>query len=129
LEGEILATWEGVIIRYTGWWLDQADLDVWLTALHIAREYNLGMQVPVTINGMLKAMGRPTDGRSHEWFKSAIRRLTACAVEITVGRKTYGGPLIEGFERDEMTGDYVLFLNPKLAVLFEDNAFSGHAAT
>ena len=30
LEGEILATWEGVIIRYIGWRLDQADLDVWL---------------------------------------------------------------------------------------------------
>ena len=27
LEGEILATWEGVTIRYTGWRLDQGDLD------------------------------------------------------------------------------------------------------
>ena len=28
LEREILATWEGVTLRYTGWRLDQADLDV-----------------------------------------------------------------------------------------------------
>ena len=28
LERAILATWEGVTLRYTGWRLDQADLDV-----------------------------------------------------------------------------------------------------
>ena len=124
LEGEILATWEGVTIRYTGWRLDQADLDVWLAALHLAREHNLGVRVPVTVNEMLRTMGRPTAGSSHEWFKSAIRRLTACAVEITAGCKTFGGPLIEGFERDEVTGEHVLYLSPRLAALFEDDDYT-----
>ena len=124
LERAILATWEGVTIRYTGWRLDQADLDVWLAALHLAREHNLGVCVPVTINQMLRTMGRPTDGRLHEWFKSAIRRLTACAVEITVGRKTFGSPLIEGFTRDEVTGEQVLFLSPRLSVLFDDGDYT-----
>lgn len=124
LEGEILATWEGVTIRYTGWRLDQADLDVWLAALHLAREHNLGVRIPVTVNEMLRTMGRPTDGRLHEWFKTAIRRLTACAVEITAGHKTFGGPLIEGFERDEITGEHVLYLSPWLAELFEDDNYT-----
>ena len=124
LEGEILATWEGVIIRYTGWRLDQGDLDVWLAALHLAREHHLGVRVPVTLNAMLRTMGRSTAGSFHEWFKSAIRRLTACAVEITAGRKTFGGPLIEGFERDEVTGEHVLYLSPRLADLFEDGDYT-----
>jgi hypothetical protein len=124
LEGEILATWEGVTIRYTGWRLDQGDLDVWLAALHLAREHNLGVRVPVTINEMLRTMGRSTAGSFHEWFKSAIRRLTACAVEITTGRKTFGGPLIEGFERDEVTGEHVLYLSSRLAELFEDDDYT-----
>jgi hypothetical protein len=124
LEGEILATWEGVIIRYTGWRLDQGDLDVWLAALHLAREHHLGVRVPMTINAMLRTMGRPTAGSSHDWFKGAIRRLTACAVEITAGCKTFGGPLIEGFERDEATGEHVLYLSPRLAVLFEDDDYT-----
>ena len=124
LEGEILATWEGVIIRYTGWRLDQGDLDVWLAALHLARAHNLGTRVSVTINAMLRTMGRPTAGSSHDWFKGAIRRLTACAVEITAGRKTFGGPLIESFERDEATGEHVLYLSPRLAVLFEDDDYT-----
>ena len=124
LEGEILATWEGVTIRYTGWRLDQGDLDVWLAALHLAREHHLGVRVPVTINAMLRTMGRSTAGSFHEWLKGVIRRLTACAVEITVGRKTFGGPLIEGFERDEATGEHVLYLSPRLADLFEDGDYT-----
>jgi len=120
LEGEILATWEGVTIRYTGWRLDQADLDVWLAVLHIAREYALGMRVQSSVNRLLKAVGRNTDGRSHEWLKGAIRRLTACAVEITAGHKTYWGSLIEKGCHDEETGQFAIFLNPELAALFDD---------
>ncbi|HPF60371.1 MAG TPA: plasmid replication initiator TrfA [Candidatus Competibacteraceae bacterium] len=124
LKRQIIATWARTVIRYTGWRLDQADLDIWLTALHITREFGFCTRIQITISEMLKIMGRKTDGRSYEWFNNAIARLTACAVEITVDRKTYGGSLIESFERDEDTGDYVLHLNPKLAVLFEDDAFT-----
>jgi predicted transcriptional regulator len=124
LEGEILATWEGVTIRYTGWRLDQADLDVWLAALHLAREHHLGVRVSVTLNAMLRTIGRPTAGSSHEWLKGAIRRLTACAVEITRQRRTYWGSLIEKGCRDEETGEFVIVLNPELAVLFEDDDFT-----
>lgn len=124
LEGAVLATWEGVTIRYTGWRLDQADLDVWLAVLHLAREHNLGVRVPVTINEMLKIMGRPTDGRSHEWFKGSIRRLSGCAVEITLHKRTYWGSLIEKGCRDEETGEFVIILNPELAQLFEDGDYT-----
>jgi hypothetical protein len=124
LEREILATWEGVTIRYTGWRLDQAELDVWLAALHLAREHHLGVRVPVKINEMLRTTGRCTGKHDHEWFKSAVARLTACAVEITAGHKTLGGSLIEGFERDEETGEHVLYLSPWLAELFEDDNYT-----
>ncbi len=124
LERQIIATWANTTIRYTGMRLDQADLDVWLTALHITRESGLGAPVRTSIRIMLKAMGRTLDGRAYEDFNNTIVRLTGCVVEITVNRKTYGGSLIESFERHEDTGDYVLYLNPKLVVLFEDNAFA-----
>jgi hypothetical protein len=124
LERAILATWEGVTIRYTGWRLDQADLDVWLAALHLAREHHLGVRVPVTVNEMLRTMGRCTGKHDHEWFKGAVARLTACAVEITRQRRTYWGSLIEKGCRDEATGEFVIVLNPELAGLFEDDDFT-----
>jgi hypothetical protein len=104
--------------------LDQADLDVWLAALHITRESGLGAPVRTSTGAMLKAMGRTQDGRAYEDFNNTIVRLTGCVVEITANRKTYGGSLIESFERDEDTGRYVLYLNPRLVVLFEDEAFA-----
>ena len=124
LERQIIAAWANTTIRYTGMQLDQADLDVWLAALHIARESGLGAPVRTSIGTMLKAMGRTQDGRAYEDFNNTIVRLTGCVVEITVNRKTYGGSLIESFERDEDTGRYMLYLNPRLVVLFEDDAFA-----
>jgi hypothetical protein len=124
LERQIIAAWANTTIRYSGMRLDQADLDVWLAALHITRESGLGAQVRTSIGAMLKAMGRTQDGRAYEDFNNTIVRLTGCVVEITANRKTYGGSLIESFERDEDTGRYVLYLNPRLVVLFEDEAFA-----
>ena len=124
LERQIIAAWANTTIRYTGMRLDQADLDVWLAALHITRESGLGAPVRTSIGAMLKAMGRTQDGRAYEDFNNTIVRLTGCVVEITANRKTYGGSLIESFERDEDTGRYVLYLNPRLVVLFEDEAFA-----
>ena len=124
LERRIIAAWVNTTIRYTGMRLDQADLDVWLAALHLTRESGLGAPVRTSIGAMLKAMGRTQDGRAYEDFNNTIVRLTGCVVEITANRKTYGGSLIESFERDEETGHYVLYLNPRLVVLFEDEAFT-----
>ena len=124
LERQIIAAWANTTIRYTGMRLDQADLDVWLAALHITRESGLGAPVRTSIGAMLKAIGRTQDGRAYEDFNNTIVRLTGCVVEITTNRKTYGGSLIESFERDEDTGHYVLYLNPRLVVLFEDEAFA-----
>jgi hypothetical protein len=124
LQRTVLAAWPGVTIRYTGVELDQSDLDVWLTVLHIAREQALGVQVPVTAYQLLKMLGKRVGKSGYEWLKVATARLVAGGVEITVGTRTYCGSLIERFTRDEETGHYVLMLNPALVMLFEDDAFT-----
>jgi hypothetical protein len=124
LQRTVLAAWPGVTIRYTGVELDQSDLDVWLTVLHIAREQALGVQVPVTAYQLLKMLGKRVGKSGYEWLKVATARLTAGGVEITVDTKTYCGSLIERFTRDERTGHYVLMLNPALVMLFEDDTFT-----
>ena len=124
LQRTVLAAWSGITIRYTGVELDQSDLDVWLTVLHIAREQALGVRVPVTAHQLLKTMGWATGKANHEWLKVVMARLNGAVVEITVNGKTYSGPLVAEFVRDEATGHYLLVLNPNLVVLFEDNTFT-----
>ena len=114
---ELIAVQGGITIRYTGEQLDQSDLDVWEQTLHLARQQALGTQCRFTEKGFLKALGRQSGKSGREWLRSAFARLTATAVEISDGRWTYGGNLLE-FYRDEDTGRTVLEINPKLAKFF-----------
>ena len=116
MKGELLAVQQGIAIRFTSWQLDQSDLDVWEQALHLARQHPLGRRCQFTARGFLKVLGRRTG--DHEWLKGAFRRLAGAVVEITHGRVTYFGTLIEGGFRDESTGRYALEINPKLAALY-----------
>ena len=63
LRKELIATQDGVRIRYTGAQLDQADLDVWEHALHLARTQALGSECHFTAHGFLKALERSTPAR------------------------------------------------------------------
>ena len=114
----LIATQDGVTIRYTGWQLDQADLDVWEHALHLARTQALGTECHFTAHGFLKALGRSTGKSGHDWLGEALARLSATSVEITAGRRTYFGSLIDRGVRDEDTGRYVVEINPDLAKFY-----------
>ena len=117
IDRELLATQDGITIRFTGKQLDQADLDVWEQALHLVRTQALGTECRFTERGFLKALGRQPGGQNVDWLRSAFARLGASLVEISDGRQTYGGSLLE-FYRDEATGRTVLVLNPQLAPFF-----------
>ncbi|POZ49694.1 plasmid replication initiator TrfA [Methylovulum psychrotolerans] len=117
-KGKMLATREGIKIRYTGMQLDQSDLDVWEQAAELARAHPLGNVCHFTIHGFLKALGRNTGNKDHEWLKDVLRRLTASCVEVTHDRYTYGGSLLE-FVHDEEKKTYILSLNPKILSMYK----------
>lgn len=110
---------EGVSIIYTGVRLDQCDLDVWETVLHVARVQNLGNECRVNAYQFLKLLGKADDGRARATLDKQLSRLNATAISIGVGRYSYEGSLIEEVYRDSLTKAYVIRLNPKLRALFE----------
>jgi hypothetical protein len=118
LKREMLATQKGITIRFTGWQLDQSDLDVWEQAAELARSHPLGNVCHFHIHAFLKALGRDTGKAQHEWLKDSFARLMGAAVEITHGRYTYGGSLLE-FTRDDIAEVYVLRLNQKILSLYK----------
>ena len=118
LERELLAAQDGITIRYTGWQLTQSDLDVWEQALHLARTQALGTKCYFTARGFLKTVTRQASGQNLEWLKSSLARLAGAVVEISDGRRTYFGTLIERGVRDEETGRYVVEINPDLAAFY-----------
>ncbi len=114
----ILASRDGIKIRFTGMQLDQTDLEVWEQAIQFARAHPLGNVCEFSMHGFLKALGRNTGRNDHEWLKGVLSRLMASGVEITHGRYTYGGSLLEFFH-DEEAKVYTLRLNPTILGLYK----------
>jgi len=124
LKETVLASQDGIEVRYTGEQLNQADLDVWETIVHLAREQPLGTVASFTAHGLLKAMGMPTGNSQHKQLHSTLLRLTACAVEVKHEGKTYFGPLIKSGAKDEVTRHYGIELNKGIIKLFGDNQWT-----
>lgn len=72
MKRELLAVQQGMEIRFTGMQLDQSDLDVWEQALHLARMHPLGTRCDFTAHAFLKALGRATGKKDHEWLKDVL---------------------------------------------------------
>ena len=67
MDRELLAAQSGITIRFTGKQLDQADLDVWEQALHLARTQALGTRCyfrrPPDLLRLADRARRPRQGR------------------------------------------------------------------
>ena len=124
IDGEKLAALDGIEIRYTGQRLDQGDLDVWESVLHVVRTQALGGQCRTTSYALLKLMGKTDTGKNRATLHKRITRLVAGAVELKQGRYTYLGSLIGEAFKDEKTQEWVIELNPKLRALYEADQFT-----
>jgi hypothetical protein len=115
-----LEAWKGSSIRFKGEQLDQYDLDVWLQALHMARQQDLSGAngTRFTARSFLRAMGRRYSGKAARMLFKSLERMVACAVTIKVGDVRYVGSLVESFVQHEPSERYVLRLNPHLSALF-----------
>ena len=121
IKKELLAVQEGIQITFTGEQLNQNDLDVWETALHISQVQKIGLGniCRFSARSFLKLMGRHTGKSQHEQLESEITRLTACEVELREGRYVFGGSLIQNHARDEDSKFYCLELNPRLQEMYD----------
>jgi len=122
----LIASVEGIEIRFQGTRPNQSDLDVWEMLLHLARLQPLSSEIQFTSHSLLKELGRGTGGKDHEELKQQIRNLALGGAEITwtKERKTFGGTLISSFFRDEDTGLYVVKFNRDFGKLYS----SGHTS-
>ena len=124
LKEQVLASQKGTVVKFTGEQLNQEDMTVWETLVHLAREHPLGHVCSFTAHGILKAMNMPTGGKNHKDLHSSIIRLTACAVQVSHEGKTYFGPLIKSGAKDEITKHYTIELNRELIRLYGETQWT-----
>jgi hypothetical protein len=117
----LLASVEGIEVRYLGVQLNQSDLDVWMQIVHLSRQQLPGFCVTFSAYAMLTALGRGNGKSQHEWLKESMARLGGAFVEMTFhGRDTFGEKGFLRYYRDEITQRYVVELTESLLRLFED---------
>lgn len=124
LQGELMASVDGIEIRYSGQRLDQGDLDMWACLLHAVRLQELGSRCRVTSYALLKLMGRSDTGKNRATLQARIERLVATALTIKQGRYSYIGSLIGFAAKDEETQGWVIELDHRLRSLFAADQFT-----
>ena len=124
INDELLASLDGIEVRYKGEQLDQGDLSVWATVLHAVRLQELGTQCRITSYALLKMMGKTDTGKNRQTLYSRIMRLRANAVAIKQGKHTYIGGFIACAAKDEDTQEWVIEIDPKIKSLFEPDQFT-----
>jgi len=119
MDGVILASQEGITVRFTGKQLNQEDLTLWETLVHLAKEQPLGNVCEFTAYDILKTMGLGDGGIERKILHEGIIRLGACMVEILVGnQKTFFSSLVESGIKDDDTGHYRIQLGRALIKLY-----------
>jgi hypothetical protein len=124
LKEATLASSKDVTVKFTGEQLNQEDLTVWETLVHLARSNPLGNVCNFTAHGLLKSMGLHTGGEQHRRLHSTIIRLNGAVVEITHEGKQYFGTLIQSGIKDVLTRHYAVKLNPELIRLYGDTQWT-----
>lgn len=124
LKDATLASQKGITVKFTGEQLNQEDLTVWETLVHLSRQHPLGQGCDFAAHGFLKSLGLHTGLSQHRQLHSTIIRLTACAVEITHEGKTYFGPLVKSGFKHELTNHYRIELNKELIRLFGESQWT-----
>ncbi len=125
LKGAIMASQNGIVVKYTGEQLNQEDLTLWEALVHLAKNSPLGDICEFTAYEILRSMRLGTGIGEYKTLHLNITRLTACAVEINKEGSDRGflSSLIEfGETHDiESTTRYKLKLSRTLTRLYKDN--------
>jgi hypothetical protein len=124
IEGKTLDSQAGITIKFTGQQLNQEDLTLWETLVHLAKAHPLGNLCTFSAHGLLKALGLNTGGHEHQRLQKGITRLIACAVEITHEGRTYTGAMVEGSSKEESSSHYAVRLNRDIIRLYGETQWT-----
>jgi hypothetical protein len=116
----LIATMDGVQIRFTGERFNQDDHDVLMQLVHMAAHKPLGEYVTIPANALLKALGRGTGKSQHEQLRADMIRLRGGTVILknTRTRVEYIGGLIDKAAQDEESRYWIFKLNPDVRALY-----------
>lgn len=112
-------------LTFTGYELDQNDLEVWDTLMYLAKERNVDNELRISLYDLCQQMRLSDQKINRENVFNRAKRLQLGQVSIKTRDKEYAGSLIDDVYVDK-TGDGKLIVryNKKLTPLFTDNDYT-----
>ncbi len=123
MDNELIASLDGVEIRFHGKSLTQKHFDTWAEIIHLARSQPLGSEWSFTAYSLLKAQKLGTGLSAYKQLDDEITELLQ-PVSITWNRKTYKGGLIYRVKKEEDTKRYLVGIDPDLIKLFGPDEYT-----
>jgi TrfA protein len=124
-ENALLATVEGMEIRFTGRQFNQDDHDVLMQLVYMAAHKPLGEYVMVPANAILKALGRKIGKSQHKQLEGEITRLVSGTVIVRQkGIGKYIGHLVDNAFKDDITRRWRYRFNPDLRALYGPHTYT-----
>jgi hypothetical protein len=126
LDKALLATVEGVEIRFTGRQWNQDDHDLLMQVVHMAAPVPLGDYILLAGHAILRALGRGTSGEQYRQLRDDLERLVAGTVSLrhTTRKVEYIGHLVDDAVHDEGSHRWLIRLNPKLRALYGPSTYT-----
>jgi hypothetical protein len=120
-----VASLQGISVNYTGYQLDQRDLDLWLTILHLHDGRRLGELIELSSYQLLKALGVGDSGETREDLAASLERLHAGQVVIRQGKGIYMGHLLDEAARREDGAGWRVRLSPRMVEILGPADWTG----
>jgi hypothetical protein len=123
-DGTQLASPQGTSVTFSGKQLDMADQDVFLQAMHIAKNSPLGTPIMVNRARFLAEIGR-TDGKSaYDWLDESFGRQVGATLTLETDRIKAHLPLVAGWIQDKESGNFQITMHPEVVKLFSRQEYS-----
>ncbi|MBX9867099.1 MAG: hypothetical protein K2Y14_09290 [Burkholderiales bacterium] len=109
-------------LTFTGYELDQNDLELWDTLIYLAKERNVNNELRITLYDLCQQMRLSYNQERSKKLEERALRLQLGQVKIQTNNKTFAGSLINNVYIDkEGDGKLVIEYNKKLAPLFTED--------
>lgn len=120
----LVASPDGVEIRFKGEHFNQDDLDVWDELVHRCRKHPLGTYVQFDIKDILLDLGLKTGGAQYNQFHETIARLQGGVIELRFPNEAqnFRGTLVGQSFYDETKESYVMMINSDLLKIYNTGA-------
>ncbi len=121
MKDNILASTSNITIRYTGEQLNQEDLTLWETLVHLSKSDPLESICEFSCYEILKSMKLNTGSLDYARLDDGIRRLATAIVDIN-DRQYFGAMIMQG-SKDSVNNRYKLQLNRLLIKLYQESTW------